>query len=74
MERLLHSWKIHKLYMNVFLGISSQWDMPETPPEGGVPGASDTDAQATSAGSSQCGGAAALLRAPPGWQSPSPYL
>ena len=52
--------------MNVFLGISSQWDMPETPPEGGIPGASDTDAQATSAGFSQCGGAAALLRAPPG--------
>ncbi|XP_078478589.1 LOW QUALITY PROTEIN: uncharacterized protein LOC144739520 [Lampetra planeri] len=40
--------------------------MPGTPPSGGVQGASDTDARATSAGSSRCGGAAALLRAPPG--------
>ena len=36
----------------VFLGVSSQWGMPETPPEGGVHRASDTDARATSAGSS----------------------
>ena len=58
----------------VFLGFSSRWGMPGTPPEGGVQGASDIDARATSAGSSWCGGAAALLWAPPGWQSSSPYL
>ena len=58
----------------VFLGVSSRRDMPGTPPEGGVPGASETDAWATSAGSSRCEGAAVLLRAPPGWQSSSPYL
>ena len=33
--------------------------MPGTPP--GVQGTSETDARATSAGSSRCGGAAALL-------------
>ncbi|MED6281564.1 hypothetical protein CHARACLAT_022898 [Characodon lateralis] len=36
--------------------------------------ASSTDARATSTGSSRCGGAVALLRAPPGWPSSSPYL
>ena len=35
--------------------------MPGTPPEGGVPGASELDARAISAGSSRCVGAAALL-------------
>lgn len=39
-------------------GVSSWWDMLETPPQGGCQGASDTDALATSAGSSLCGGAA----------------
>ncbi|MEQ2317048.1 hypothetical protein AMECASPLE_038803 [Ameca splendens] len=46
---------------------SYQWDVPGTPPEEGVQEASSIDAQATSTGSSRCGGAAALLRAPPGW-------
>ena len=50
----------------VFLGLSSRRYIPGTPPEEGVPGASETDARATSAGSSRCGGAAALLRVPPG--------
>ncbi|MED6253304.1 hypothetical protein ATANTOWER_026221 [Ataeniobius toweri] len=36
--------------------------------------ASRRPSQATSTGSSRCGGAAALLRAPPGWPSSSPYL
>ena len=45
-----------------------------SPPKGSILEASETDARATSAGSSRCGGAAALLRAPPGWQSSSPYL
>ena len=54
--------------------ITFSWLMPGTPPEVGVQEASDIDARATSAGSSWCGGAAALLRAPPGWQSSSPYL
>ncbi|MEQ2285803.1 hypothetical protein AMECASPLE_035654 [Ameca splendens] len=53
---------------------SSQWDVPGTPPEEGVQEASSIDARATSTGSSQCGGAAALLRAPLGWSSSSPYL
>ncbi|MED6262205.1 hypothetical protein ATANTOWER_016082 [Ataeniobius toweri] len=48
---------------------SSQWDVPGTPPEEGVQEASDIDARATSTG-----GAAALLQAPPGWPSSSPYL
>ncbi|MED6270604.1 hypothetical protein CHARACLAT_012099 [Characodon lateralis] len=43
---------------------SSQWDMPGTPPEEGIRETSGIDAQATSTGSSRCGGAAALLRAP----------
>ncbi|MED6259364.1 hypothetical protein ATANTOWER_021527 [Ataeniobius toweri] len=53
---------------------SSRWDVPGTPPEEGVQEASGIDARATSTGSSRCGGAAALLRAPPGWPSSSPYL
>ncbi|KAK5622884.1 Ryanodine receptor 2 [Crenichthys baileyi] len=48
---------------------SSRWDVPGTPPEEGVQEASDMDARATSTGSSRCGGAAALLRAPPRWPS-----
>ncbi|MEQ2283987.1 hypothetical protein AMECASPLE_017101 [Ameca splendens] len=42
------------------------------PPEEGIQEASDIDARATSTGSSRCGGAVALLRAPPGWPSSSP--
>ncbi|MED6269965.1 hypothetical protein CHARACLAT_005032 [Characodon lateralis] len=53
---------------------SSWWDVPGTPPEEGVQEASSIDARATSTGSSRCGGAAALLRAPPGWPSSSPYV
>ncbi|MED6264319.1 hypothetical protein CHARACLAT_013582 [Characodon lateralis] len=53
---------------------SSRWDVPGTPPEEGVQEASGIDARATSTGSSRCGGVAALLRAPPGWPSSSPYL
>ncbi|MEQ2232909.1 hypothetical protein ILYODFUR_016342 [Ilyodon furcidens] len=53
---------------------SSRWDVPGSPPEEGVQEASGIDARATSTGSSRCGGAAALLRAPPGWPSSSPYL
>ncbi|MED6271811.1 hypothetical protein CHARACLAT_024158, partial [Characodon lateralis] len=53
---------------------SSRWDVPGTPPEEGVQEASGIDARATSTGSSRCGGAAALLRAPPGWPSSTPYL
>ncbi|MED6246969.1 hypothetical protein ATANTOWER_027120 [Ataeniobius toweri] len=53
---------------------SSRWDVPGTPPEEGVQEAFGIDARATSTGSSRCGGAAALLRAPPGWPSSSPYL
>ncbi|MED6236536.1 hypothetical protein ATANTOWER_010630 [Ataeniobius toweri] len=45
---------------------SSWWDGPGTPPEEGVQEASNIDARATSNGSSRCGGAAALLQAPPG--------
>ncbi|MED6249914.1 hypothetical protein ATANTOWER_021685 [Ataeniobius toweri] len=47
------------------LWASSRWDMPGTPPKEGVQEASDIDDRATSVGSSRCGGAAALLRAPP---------
>ncbi|KAK5617257.1 hypothetical protein CRENBAI_009384, partial [Crenichthys baileyi] len=36
-------------------GASSQWDMPGTPPEGGVQEKSPIDARATSTGSSRCG-------------------
>ncbi|MEQ2173503.1 hypothetical protein GOODEAATRI_032740 [Goodea atripinnis] len=46
------------------LWASSRWDLPGTPPEEGLQEASGIDARATSTGSSQCGGAAALLRAP----------
>ncbi|KAK5605449.1 hypothetical protein CRENBAI_012961 [Crenichthys baileyi] len=53
---------------------SSRLDVPGTPPEEGIQEASDIDARATSTGSSRCGGAAALLRAPPRWPSSSPYL
>ncbi|MED6262632.1 hypothetical protein ATANTOWER_023101 [Ataeniobius toweri] len=53
---------------------SSRWDMPGTSSEGGVQQASAIDAQATSTGSSRCGGALALLQAPAGWPSSSPYL
>ncbi|KAK5598773.1 hypothetical protein CRENBAI_004531 [Crenichthys baileyi] len=53
---------------------SSRWDVPGTPPEEGVQEASGIDARATSTDSSRCGGAAALLRAPPEWPSSSPYL
>ena len=67
-------WHRHSSVSWVFLGVSSQQDMPGTPPKEGVPRASDTDARATSAGSSQCGGAAAPFRAPSGWQSSSPHL
>ncbi|MEQ2193029.1 hypothetical protein XENOCAPTIV_022135 [Xenoophorus captivus] len=42
---------------------SSRWDVPGTPP--GIQEASGIDARGTSTGSSRCGGAAALLRAPP---------
>lgn len=45
-------------------GVSSWWDMLETPPQGGCQGASDTDALATSAGSYVEEQRAALLRAP----------
>ena len=37
----------------VFLGVSTWRNMPGTPPEAGIPGASETDARATSAGSSR---------------------
>ncbi|MED6240724.1 hypothetical protein ATANTOWER_026728 [Ataeniobius toweri] len=47
------SWAVH--------WASSQWDVPGTPPEGGIQEASETDARATSYYSSRCGGAAALL-------------
>ena len=67
-------WHSHSSVSWVFLWVSSRRDMPGTPPKGGVPGASETDAWATLAGFSRCGGAAALLRAPRGWQSSSPYL
>ncbi|KAK5604932.1 hypothetical protein CRENBAI_006527 [Crenichthys baileyi] len=53
---------------------TSRWDVPGTPPEEGIQEASGIDARATSAGSSRCGGAEALLRAPPGWLSSSSYL
>ncbi|MED6259321.1 hypothetical protein ATANTOWER_020862 [Ataeniobius toweri] len=53
---------------------SFRWDVPGTPPEEGVQEASSIDGRAASTGSSRCGGAAALLRAPPGWPSSSPYL
>ncbi|MED6265588.1 hypothetical protein CHARACLAT_026991 [Characodon lateralis] len=53
---------------------SSLWDVPGKAPEEFVREASSIDARATSTGSSRCGGAAALLRAPPGWPSSSPYL
>ncbi|MEQ2274184.1 hypothetical protein XENORESO_015637 [Xenotaenia resolanae] len=46
---------------------SSQWDVPGTPPEEGVQEAPGIDARATSTGSSRCGGAVVLLRAPPEW-------
>ncbi|MEQ2316862.1 hypothetical protein AMECASPLE_036753 [Ameca splendens] len=51
---------------------SSRWDVPGTLPEEGVQEASSIDARATSTGSSRCGGAAALLRAPPDEQAPHP--
>ncbi|XP_061689940.1 ubiquitin-conjugating enzyme E2 variant 1 isoform X3 [Syngnathoides biaculeatus] len=41
--------------------ISSQWDDPGVPHQGHVQEASDSDPPATSSGSSQCGGVAALL-------------
>ena len=66
-------WHSHTSVSWVFLGVSSRRDMPGTPPEGGVPRASETDARATSAGSSRRGEATALLRAPPGWQRSSPF-
>ncbi|KAK5622027.1 hypothetical protein CRENBAI_012058 [Crenichthys baileyi] len=46
---------------------SSRWGVPGTPPEEGVQGTSGIDAQTTPNGSSRCGGAAARLRAPPGY-------
>ncbi|MEQ2284495.1 hypothetical protein AMECASPLE_022174 [Ameca splendens] len=45
--------------------------MPGTPPEEGIQEASGIDARATLTGSSRCGGAVALLRAPPGWLNSS---
>ncbi|MEQ2247676.1 hypothetical protein ILYODFUR_011628 [Ilyodon furcidens] len=48
-------------------GAQGRWDVPGTPPEEGVQEASGIDARATSTGSSRCGGATTLLRAPPGW-------
>ncbi|MED6243562.1 hypothetical protein ATANTOWER_022450 [Ataeniobius toweri] len=53
---------------------SFQWGVLGTPLEGGAQKASGIDARATSTGYCRCGGAAALLRAPPGWPSSSPYL
>ncbi|KAK3546893.1 hypothetical protein QTP86_003766 [Hemibagrus guttatus] len=50
----------------VFPGASYRWGMPGTPLQGDVPEASETDARATSTAPFRCGGAAALLRAPPG--------
>ncbi|KAK3574648.1 hypothetical protein QTP86_011561 [Hemibagrus guttatus] len=50
----------------VFPGASSRWGMPGTPLQGDVPEASETDARATSTAPFRCGGAAALLQAPPG--------
>ncbi|KAK3556412.1 hypothetical protein QTP70_008101 [Hemibagrus guttatus] len=50
----------------VFPGASSRWGMPGTLLQGDVPEASETDARATSTAPFRCGGAAALLRAPPG--------
>lgn len=44
----------------------SPYTMSGTPLQGGVQEASETDAQATSASASRCGGVVALLRAPPG--------
>ncbi|MEQ2225601.1 hypothetical protein ILYODFUR_019241 [Ilyodon furcidens] len=61
---------------NVFWAVpwaSSRWDVPGTTPEEGVQDASGIDARATSTGSPQRGGVAALLRAPPRWPSSSPY-
>ncbi|MEQ2238946.1 hypothetical protein ILYODFUR_038675 [Ilyodon furcidens] len=58
-----------------FLGrplASSLWDVTGALLKGGVQGASGTNT--ASADSSQCRGAAALFRAPPGWQSSPPYL
>ncbi|KAK3536579.1 hypothetical protein QTP86_013775 [Hemibagrus guttatus] len=49
----------------VYPGASSRWGMPGTPLQGDVPEASETDARATSTAPFRCGGAAALLRAPP---------
>ncbi|KAK3509949.1 hypothetical protein QTP70_023771 [Hemibagrus guttatus] len=50
----------------VFPRVSSRCGMPGTPSQGDVLEASGTDAQATSTVPFRCGGAAALLRAPPG--------
>lgn len=58
-------WHSHSSMSWVFPEVSSQKDRPLTPPEGGIQGASDTAAHTTSAGSSWCGRAAALLQAPP---------
>ena len=58
----------------VCLGVSSQSDVPGKPPKGGARVASWSDARTTSAGSFRREGAAALLRAPSGCLSSSPYL
>ncbi|KAK3526917.1 hypothetical protein QTP86_004714 [Hemibagrus guttatus] len=50
----------------VFPGASSRWGMMGTPLQGDVPEASETYARATTTAPFRCGGAAALLRAPPG--------
>ncbi|KAK3566934.1 hypothetical protein QTP86_005599 [Hemibagrus guttatus] len=46
--------------------VSFRWGIPGTPPQGDTQEASETDAQATSTVPFRCGGAAALLQAPPG--------
>ena len=58
----------------VFLGVSSPAGHARNNSLGSCTGAFETDAWATSAGSSWCGGAVAVFRAPPGWQSSSPSI
>ncbi|KAF7643036.1 hypothetical protein LDENG_00245990, partial [Lucifuga dentata] len=56
----------------VFPGASSQLDVPGRPPEGDDQEASLLGAKTTPTDSFLCGGAAALLRVPPGCPSFSP--
>ncbi|KAF7644062.1 hypothetical protein LDENG_00228740 [Lucifuga dentata] len=56
----------------VFPGTSSQLDVPGRPLQGDNQEASLLGARITSSGSFRCGGAAALIRVPPGCPSFSP--